>query len=142
MKIVKIENPIEGFVYEYGGSYNVLMFGNEFYFKCYYITSKESFETRPFDESECVNLMGKIGITHKLEDGKLVDIPRREIEKGDVFKQKGVGKYFISHIEDYYTSRIYFIKGDAYHSHKKYAPMGIKTNQIMGIHYEIDWSIE
>lgn len=43
------------------------------------------------------NLVGFLGITHKIEDGKLVEIQRKKLEKDDIIESRNV-KYFVKEI--------------------------------------------
>jgi hypothetical protein len=80
LKLKEITYPREGFVY----SNDVLFKNGEFI----YAHIGEAIEGDELTQEMAGELIGKLGITHKIEGRKLVELPRKGIEVGDVFENK------------------------------------------------------
>ncbi len=144
MKIVKIEEPREGFVYESNGLTFVI---------------NNNAGTVKLDESEpdvmyCGDKapvvlgrtpIGALNITHTIKDGKLVEIERRDIEVGDVFMELDGGTLmFISKIKGH---KSFYIEDGGIGScfipmdWRGYIKDSSEKQGIMSVHWEIDWSV-
>lgn len=137
MKIVEIKEPKHGMVFK--SKVGDLML----YCKAR-LSGVEDYEFTSIDDKWKDDLAGAIGITHEINDGKLIEIPRKEIEVGDVF-HSGKG--------DAFCCIIYISEDESYDviasrdnkciciSDEKKPPHGddVKKVGIMGITHEIDW---
>lgn len=182
MRIVKIETPLEGMVYETKKG-NLCILENPWDFQYTSSVYKKTgeyvgplatfngmelveyggtFDENGFtpnvseeaswdihDEVNLEKLHGRIGITHTIKDNKLIEIPRRDIEVGDVFVGAGYGDdttcIVVSLQEDVKADRIVlmFEDGDfgAYSSNDNFLHKCLRDKQgIMGVTHEIDWS--
>lgn len=100
MKLVKITSPREGFIYKVmeniEGFFKVdqlLIRTKSGYLFEHYSTVDDSVE---FDKSK-LKLIGKIGINFKYDkNGKLIEIPREDIEVDDVFSDEDRRDFVIS----------------------------------------------
>lgn len=108
MKLREITEPREGFVYETN-------IGNYIYTTGAFIPVDMKNFHNPIENEK---IIGKLGLTHKIEDGKLVELPRKDIEVGDVFENMHSLKSFV--FEDY--EDIFYIL--------KQARIGLDGNKI------------
>jgi len=150
MKIVEIKEPREGFVYEsedetmvymgLGQSSSDAPTQHELWMNGGTIFSDD------FVYSNC-KLIGALNITHRIEDAKLVEIPRREVEVGDVFRSPdGMVHIFIVQIyddESYDAIGSFCDKCVSISQHKELLiEDGGRKIGIMGVTHEIDWSMK
>ena len=104
MKLIKISEPRIGFIYDKGGDLFFVMEKaiDENTVKTQVYNKSDSKKNNSFHDIHpfCIFngcLIGSIGITHELQNGKLVKIPRGDIEVDYVFKNKE-DSFFVSNI--------------------------------------------
>jgi hypothetical protein len=109
LKLKEITEPREGFVYEYEGCYILCGNPKDFEERSYAINSIQECSIL---KEQYRKPIGKLGLTHKIEDGKLVELPRREIEVGDIIHGKTIT--YVEYDEDpvsfqEYLKEVYFL---------------------------------
>jgi hypothetical protein len=146
LKLKKIEDAREGFVYELGDMQFVIVNESD----CFH----ETFENYTHIGNGCSGietkgkLIGKIGLTHKIENGKLIELPRKEIEVGDIIHSKTIT--YVEYDEDpvsfqEYLKEVHFLYDgsivpydqreeidDLYEELSEFGRLGIQD-----IHYEL-----
>lgn len=152
MKIIPITEPREGFIYENNKKLWVLNFverttdGNNSEFNAWLVNENIT-EIKGLWRLDDYRLIGKLGITHRIEDNKLVEIPRRKIEVGDVFKHKNsensiIVPTYIKEAEDMLYFDVIGSCGLSYTEDEHKIKSFYKKIGIMGVNFTIDWSIE
>lgn len=84
---------------------------------------------------EDFNLIGFIGITHQEQDGKLVEIPRKDIEVDDIVMVQDEPQLIISHCPDKYYFNLITSKGDLILNYPQVEEF--KKIGTIGVNYEI-----
>ena len=140
MKLKAITEPREGFVYEYKeeGKTKYLIYGDSVNLdngQNYIYSSRHSkFLLKK------MKLVGKIGITHEIKDGRLVETPRGEIELDDVFSDELADEDGNVIVITYYECDDKFTCseewGDFSLCNKKDLLGKYKHIGILGVHYE------
>jgi hypothetical protein len=87
-------------------------------------------ETLSYEQISNEKLVGFIGITHKIKDGKFVKIPRKEFEENDVFG------YFNNELAGKLEVAIYSDENDVYTSNNNFPKNYCKKVGILGVNYE------
>jgi hypothetical protein len=81
-------------------------------------------------------LIGFLNITHRIEDNKLVEIPRKEFEVDDVIQTNGYKEWnsptVITYIDDLDKYSIF----DGWHNHAFMNNKDIRKIGILGVNYE------
>ena len=141
MKLVKITEPREGFVYE--GSCNKMILtgikNGSYTFTNYDEEGNETYESEANYFFESIKLIGKIGITHKIENEKLIEIPRDDVEVDDVFESDALivvvstglwkdGRLDFEYITPYKDTWV--------RSNRTFSDVDWKHKGILGIHYK------
>ena len=121
IELQKITEPREEFIYKKNGNENNL----------------SVYPNIDYTDPLAYKLIGKLGITHKIVGNKLVEIPRRDIEVGDVFESyREIKSICLCNTKFYVLSSLtgeeneeYITKEDVFRYYKKVG--------ILGIHYEL-----
>jgi hypothetical protein len=114
MKLVKIKNIREGQIYKDKNNLYLIIdiiCGNATYQKYNTYDLKGILKEKRTDcdflffKDKERELIGFVDITHKIEDGKLVEIPREELEKDDII-EINMEKYIIIDIKNFIAKDI------------------------------------